>query len=306
MSTATDSRARRTAEADRTEAPAPGSEETGRGRSPRTSQPGAGGDGASPRTRRSRPPTRRYAVGLLGLLVPTVLVLAWHWASTAGVFAVYQLPPPASVWEAGVDLWSRGELTRHVAISTQRVLLGFAIGASIGLAVGAVVGLSRWSAVLLAPTVGAFRAVPSLAWVPLLILWLKLGEDSKVTLIAIGAFFPVYTMVAGALRHVDPHLVELGRAYGLRPLRLFTRIQLPAVLPTVVSALRLALAQAWLFLVAAELAGASMGLGFLLTDSQNNGRVDRLVLAIVLLALLGKLTDSVIGLVEARLLRRWM
>ncbi|NLG23164.1 MAG: ABC transporter permease [Actinomycetales bacterium] len=266
----------------------------------------ATGSGAPRRRRRWEIPHRAYAVGLLGLLVPAVLLAAWHWASSTGVFAVYQLPPPASVWEAGLDMWSRGELTHHVAISTQRVLLGFAIGASLGLVIGAFVGLSRWSSVLFAPTIGAFRAVPSLAWVPLLILWLKLGEDSKVTLIAIGAFFPVYTMVAGALRHVDSHLVELGRAYGLKPLSLFTRIQLPAVLPSVVSGLRLALAQAWLFLVAAELAGASMGLGFLLTDSQNNGRVDRLVLAIVLLALLGKLTDSIIGVAEKRLLRRWI
>ncbi|AXH95495.1 ABC transporter permease [Ornithinimicrobium avium] len=306
MSTVTDPRARGAAEADLDQGPGPEPGASDHGRSSRTGRRAGVGTGAAPGPRRPRLPTNAYAVGLLGLLVPTVLVVAWHWASTAGVFAVYQLPPPVSVWEAGVDLWSRGELTHHVAISTQRVLLGFAVGALLGLAVGAVVGLSRWSSLLLAPTVGAFRAVPSLAWVPLLILWLKLGEDSKVTLVAIGAFFPVYTMVAGALRHVDVHLIELGRAYGLRPLRLFTRIQLPAVLPTVVSALRLALAQAWLFLVAAELAGASMGLGFLLTDSQNNGRVDRLVLAIVLLALLGKLTDSVIGLVETRLLRRWM
>lgn len=305
MSTVTDRRAelaRQAVPADGSERPDPASGAGG------PSRPGShpGTDARPGAARRRGLLTRPYSVALLGLLVPAVLLGAWHWASTTGVFAVYQLPPPASVWEAGVDLWTRGELTHHVAISTQRVLLGFAIGASLGLAVGAVVGLSRWSSLLFAPTVGAFRAVPSLAWVPLLILWLKLGEDSKVTLIAIGAFFPVYTMVAGALRHVDAHLVELGRAYGLRPLRLFTQIQLPAVLPSVVSGLRLALAQAWLFLVAAELAGASMGLGFLLTDSQNNGRVDRLVLAIVLLALLGKLTDSIIGLAEKRLLRRWI
>ncbi|MGB9013095.1 MAG: ABC transporter permease subunit, partial [Aeromicrobium sp.] len=151
----------------------------------------------------------------------------------------------------------------------------------------------------------AVRAVPSLAWIPLLLIWLKLGEDSKITLVAIGAFFPVYTTVAGALKHVDPHLVEAARAFGLRGIGLFRTVQLPAVLPSVVSGLRLAMAQAWLFLVAAELAGASMGLGFLLTDSQNNGRVDRVLLAIVLLAVLGKVTDTVIGVVEKRFLNRW-
>jgi sulfonate transport system permease protein len=153
--------------------------------------------------------------------------------------------------------------------------------------------------------VGALRAVPSLAWVPLLIVWLKYGEESKITLVAIGAFFPVYTTVAAALRHVDPHLVEVGRAYGLRGASLFARVQLPAVLPAVVSGLRLALAQGWLFLVAAELLGASMGLGFLLTDSGNNGRTDRVLLAIVCLAILGKATDALVGLAEKYLLRRW-
>ncbi len=192
-----------------------------------------------------------------------------------------------------------------MAISTQRVLLGFAAGALLGLALGAVVGLSRLSSALLSPTIGAIRAVPSLAWIPLLLVWLKIGEDSKLTLIAIGAFFPVYTTVSAALRHVDPHLVEAGRAFGLRGFELFRTVQLPAVLPSVVSGLRLALAQSWLFLVAAELLASSMGLGFLLTDSQNNGRIDRVVLAIVLLAVLGKLTDALIGLAEKHLLRRW-
>ncbi|MWD30759.1 ABC transporter permease subunit, partial [Aquicoccus sp. SCR17] len=82
-------------------------------------------------------------------------------------------------------------------------------------------------------------------------------------------------------------------------------VQLPAVVPAVFSGLRLALAQAWLFLVAAELIASSMGLGFLLTDSQNNGRTDRLILAIILLAVLGKLTDWLLGLLERRALRRW-
>jgi sulfonate transport system permease protein len=158
---------------------------------------------------------------------------------------------------------------------------------------------------LLEPVLGAVRAVPSLAWVPLLILWMKLGEDSKITLIAIGAFFPVYTTVVAALRHVDPHLVEAGRAYGLRGVRLLTGVQLPAVVPSVISGLRLAMAQSWLFLVAAELIASSMGLGFLLMDSGQNGRVDRMLLAIVLLALLGKTTDALIGLAERSLLRRW-
>ncbi|WP_120493470.1 ABC transporter permease [Microbacterium phyllosphaerae] len=241
-----------------------------------------------------------------GFLLPALIIIAWQVVTTTGLVAPYLLPSPESVFAAGVELADRGLLWTHIAISVQRVLLGFAIGSVIGLGIAGIVGLSRIGDVLLSPTLSAVRAVPSLAWVPLLILWMQIGEESKVTLIAIGAFFPVYTTVASALRHVDPQLVEAGRSFSLRGWSLFRTVQLPAVVPSVVAGLRLALAQAWLFLVAAELIASSMGLGFLLTDSQNSGRVDRIILSIVLLALLGTITNALLVLVEKYLLRRWV
>ncbi|WP_341958085.1 ABC transporter permease [Microbacterium sp. LWH13-1.2] len=243
---------------------------------------------------------------IAGFLLPALILTAWQVVTTTGLVAPYLLPSPESVFAAGVELAERGLLWTHIAISVQRVLLGFAIGSVIGLAIAGIVGLSRIGDVLLSPTLSAVRAVPSLAWVPLLILWMQIGEESKVTLIAIGAFFPVYTTVASALRHVDPQLVEAGRSFSLRGWSLFRTVQLPAVVPSVVAGLRLALAQAWLFLVAAELIASSMGLGFLLTDSQNSGRVDRIILSIVLLALLGTITNALLVLVEKYLLRRWV
>lgn len=247
----------------------------------------------------------RWGRGLLGTLVPLALLGLWQAATTLGWVSSSQVPTPASVYSAGLELLEGGTLARHVAISTQRVLIGFAIGAALGLAVGALVGLSDLADALLGPFIGAIRAVPSLAWVPLLILWMKIGEDSKVTLIVIGAFFPVFTTVYLALRHVDKNLIEAARAFGLKGTRLLTTIQLPAVVPAVFSGLRLALAQSWLFLVAAELIASSMGLGFLLLDSQNNGRIDRLILAIILLAVLGKTTDALLGLAERKAIKRW-
>ncbi|WP_445337066.1 ABC transporter permease [Clavibacter sp. CFBP 8614] len=241
----------------------------------------------------------------VGLVVPAVVVGLWAVVTATGAVPAHLLPAPLDVVRAGVQLAEQGILGPYVAISLQRVLLGFALGATVGLVLGAVVGLSRVGRLLLAPTAGAFRTVPSLAWVPLLLLWMGINEDSKVTLVAIGAMFPVYTTVAGALRHVDPHLVEAGRAFGLTRIPLLVTVQLPAALPAVVSGLRLALAQSWLFLVAAELLAASMGRGFLLTESSSNGRVDRVLLAIVLLAVLGAVTDAVVGLVERVLVRRW-
>jgi sulfonate transport system permease protein len=248
-------------------------------------------------------PGRPFVLG--GALLPLGLLAIWQANTALHFLSVVRLPSPATVAAAGAELLSRGSLLEYVRVSAVRVALGFGIGASAGLAFGALTGLSRGWNVALGPTLGAVRAVPSLAWVPLLILWLKIGEPSKVTLIAIGAFFPVYTTVSGALRHVDRGLVEAGRAFGLTGYRLLTTIQLPAVLPSVISGLRLALAQAWLFLVAAELIASSAGLGFLLVDSQNNGRVDRILLAIVLLGILGKLTDSILGLFERWATGRW-
>lgn len=297
-----------------TSAPArPAPQADGRGEPPATltqydSQLGysAAGTALASRRRGSRDLPRFVRI-LGGALLPLTLLLVWHLVATFEIVPPHRLPSPAAVWQAGTDMWTAEQnlLGGYIAISTQRVLLGFAAGAAVGIVLGSVVGLSRWASVLLAPTIGGFRAVPSLAWVPLLILYLGIDEDSKVTLIAIGALFPIYTTVAGSLRHVDPHLVEVGRAFGMNRLTLLGRVQLPAVVPSVVSGLRLALAQSWLFLVAAELIASSMGLGFLLIDSGNNGRIDRLFLAIVLLGVLGKTTDALLGLLERFLLRRW-
>ncbi|MEU8382318.1 ABC transporter permease [Streptosporangium sp. NPDC048865] len=245
----------------------------------------------------------RRAGPLAGLVVPVAALAAWQAAGAAGLFTQGQLPPPSAVLAALGELVRRGELWLHIAISGQRVLLGFAAGAALGLALGAAVGLSAPVRALLSPGVAALRAVPSLAWVPLLVLWLGIGEGPKIVLVAIGAFFPVYTTVFTALTHVDPHLVEAGRAYGLRGVRLLVRIRLPAAAPAVFAGLRLGLAQGWLFLVAAELIASSMGLGFLLIDSQNTGRTDILLLSILLLALLGKAADAALGLVERRVVR---
>lgn len=249
---------------------------------------------------------RRLLAGLgAGLVLPVLLVIGWHLLAASGQFSPAQLPAPLDVVAALGELAGRGELWQHIAISVQRVVLGFAAGAGFGLVLGGIVGLSARARSFLAPTIQAVRAVPSLAWVPLLLLWLGIGETPKITLVAIGAFFPVYTMIAAALEHVDSRLVEVGRAYGRSGLRLFLQVQLPAIAPPALSGLRLGLAQGWLFLVAAELIASSIGLGFLLIDSQNTGRTDILLLAIVLLALLGKLTDAVLGVAERALLRRW-
>ena len=165
------------------------------------------------------------------------------------------------------------------------------------------VGLSRLAHALLEPTFQALRAIPSLAWVPLLLLWLGIDEGSKLALIAIGGFFPVYMGVTSGIRDVDRKLIEVARMAGLSGVALARRVLLPAALPAILTGLRNGLSLAWMFLVAAELIAATRGLGFLLTDGRETGRTDIVLAAIVLLAILGKISDSLMARVERRSLR---
>jgi sulfonate transport system permease protein len=241
---------------------------------------------------------------VVGLVVPILLLAVWQLVTAAGLFSASQLPPPGDVLAALDGLLRRGELWTHLQASLSRVLLGYLAGVVAALALGSLIGLSVIARGLLAPTVAALRTVPSLAWVPLLLLWFGIDETPKVLLVAVGAFFPIYTTTASALSHVDPQLLEVGRAYGRHGASLLTTVMLPAAAPELVNGLRLGLANAWLFLVAAELIASSKGLGFLLIDSQNTGRTDVMLLAIVLLAGLGKLSDSALGALEHRMVRR--
>ena len=271
-------------------------------RAPEVTDTGADTD-TQQSSRWRRPRVSWFGAVLLGLILPVVLLAVWQWAATGGAFSSSQLPTPSAVFSALVELIERGTFWGHVAISVQRVLLGFAIGASCGLVVGSLVGLSHTASRLLSPTIQAFRAVPSLAWVPLLVLWMGIYEGPKVTLVAIGAFFPVFTTVASGFMHADRKLIEVGRAYGLSGASLVTGILLPTAAPTIFAGLRLGLAQSWLFVVAAELIASSKGLGFLLIDSQNTLRTDILLLAIISLAILGKTTDFILATIERRTLR---
>lgn len=236
-----------------------------------------------------------------GWVLPLALLALWEAVVQAGWVGAHLLPPPSELVRTLHDLATDGALLGHIGISSLRVLAGFAIGASLALLVGAAVGLSRQAEAYLDPTFQALRAIPSLAWVPLL-LWLGIDEAPKITLIAIGAFFPVYLNFVAGIQNVDRKLVEVGGIFGLKGWALVTRIFLPATLPNLFTGLRSGLSLAWMFLVAAELIAATRGLGYLLTDGRETARADLVIVAIIVLALLGKLSDGVLQRAEKRLL----
>jgi sulfonate transport system permease protein len=256
---------------------------------------------ADPVKRRSALP--RYVTPLIGLIIPVTAAVLWELAVRWGWSNGRLVPPPSVIYATFAELASTGELQRHALATVARVAAGFSLGVVAGTILGALTGYSVTLFRLLDPTFQALRAIPSIAWVPLFILWLGIFEASKITLIAVGVFFPVYLGVMGAVMSVDRKIVEVGRAFRLSGFQMVRRILLPAVLPSYVIALRSGLGLGWMFVVAAEFMGASEGLGFLLVDGQQLGKPAQIVAAIVAFAVIGKITDWLIVGLSAPFLR---
>ncbi|ARM89220.1 aliphatic sulfonates ABC transporter permease protein SsuC [Rhizobium sp. CIAT894] len=240
---------------------------------------------------------------MVGILFPVVLFAAWEILVRTGTVGGRLMPPPSKILYTVYTLAASGDLATHVGATLRRVTIGFAFGSLAGTVLGALTGYSRLLARLLDPTLQALRAIPSIAWVPLFILWFGIFEASKVALIAVGVFFPVYLGVYGAVVGVDRRIVEVGRVFRLSGLELIRLILLPAVLPDYVLALRAGLGLGWMFVVAAEFMGASEGLGYLLVDGQQLGKPDQILAAILIFAIVGKATDSLLLIATTPFLR---
>jgi sulfonate transport system permease protein len=232
---------------------------------------------------------------LLGLALPVVLALGWEMAVRWGLAEGRLMPPPSRIFDTLYQLAITGELWLHIGATLARVGSGFFLGVVAGTLIGALAGASRLSREILDPSLQGLRSVPSIAWVPLFILWLGIFEESKIALIAVGCFFPIYLGVLGAIQSVDRKTVEVGHIFRLSRPALVRRILLPAILPAYVVSLRQGLGLGWMFVVAAEFMGASEGLGYLLVDGQQLGKPDQIIAAILTFAVIGKITDGLLA-----------
>jgi sulfonate transport system permease protein len=235
-----------------------------------------------------------------GAIVPIILLFIWEIASKAGWVAPNLLPAPSTVLGTINDLGKSGDLWKHIGITVYRVAVGFVIGVGVATVLGAVTGYSKIIHDLIDPLLQSLRSIPSLAWVPLFLLWMGIQETPRIALIAVGVFFPVYLSLMSGIRSVDRKLVEVGKIYRLTGLQLIQRVFLPATIPDYIVGLRSGLGLGWMFVVAAEMTGASQGLGYLLVDGQTTGRPELTIASIFLFAILGKISDSAIALVSGR------
>jgi sulfonate transport system permease protein len=271
--------------------------------------PGAGAPGTAGLTliRPARARRRAFTIARVPRLArraigPLAAIALWQLACSRGLFTSFELASPVAVLGAARELAAQGVLQSNLLISLQRVAIGLLLGVGTGVFLAVLCGLFWVGEDLIDPVIQAFRAVPILGLVPLVIIWFGVGEAPKVFLIALGCLFPVYLNTYAAIRNVDNRLVEAGRTFGLSRLGLVSRVILPGALPGFLVGLRFALVGSWIIDVVAEEINAQSGLGYLINQAQSTNRIDVMCCCLTIYAILGLVADAVVRLLERRLL----
>ncbi|MEI7027089.1 ABC transporter permease [Paenibacillus sp. y28] len=268
------------------------------GAEPLGSGTGASGDRSGARTGHSR-----LQAFWRGALLPVSILAVWQICGELGLISPLLFPAPLTIGAAFVKLAASGELHSNLQISMLRALGGFVLGGGLGLLFGLAVGLFRHTEKALDPSVQMLRMIPHLAVAPLFVLWFGIGETSKVLLIAKGAFFPLYINTFIGIRNVDNKLFDVARVLGFSRFKQLIRLVLPAALPSILLGVRLSLGVAWLGLVVVEIMGSTSGIGYLMSDARQFSKTPVVFVGIIIFAIVGKLTDSLVRWLERRLLQ---
>jgi ABC-type nitrate/sulfonate/bicarbonate transport system permease component len=233
--------------------------------------------------------------GALQLCALPAAILALWWALSAlGLVNAYLVPSPQKVFAAWLALVRSGELGRHLGVSLYRVFAGYGISVFLALPLALLFHYSRGLEKLFHGLLEFLRAVPPLAMIPLLILWLGIGEASKLAVIVLATFFPVFLNALGGFDSMDGRWLELSRSLELGFFRRLRQVLIPAALPQIVTGLRLGFGYAWRALLGAELFASAAGLGYLISDAQEMARVDRVFTGILTIGFLGLIFDALL------------
>ncbi len=255
--------------------------------------------------RGSRPPRGRALALRLGAIAAFLAL----WSLLSGAVVVLKLfnpiflPGPWLVLGNVLDMAVRGQLWIHLAATLERVALGFGAGAALGVGLGLAAGHLTPIRHVVEPLVELLRPIPPLAMLPMFIVWVGIGETSKVGFITYATFFPIFLTTITGVRQIDPILLRAAQSLGARGVGLFTRVILPAALPDILTGLRLGVALAFFVIVISEFIGAEHGLGYLINDGRNFFLVPQMLGAAVVLGLLGYAGNGLVRLLERRLTR---
>jgi len=238
------------------------------------------------------------------LAVPLLLLAVWHVSAMSGVVSAYLLPPPEAVFQTACNMAVSGDLARHLGASMNRICSGFFISITAGCILAAV--LARFSLLekLLDLPLSFMRMTPPLAVIPLLILWLGIGEATQQAIIILASFFPTFLNARAGFSRLDNSYKELAASLHLSFFDYARYLALPAAIPSIVTGIRLSFGYSWRALIGAELIAASTGLGYMITDAEQMQRVDEVMVGIFLIGLVGWSLDSLFRLLSIKLLGR--
>lgn len=240
---------------------------------------------------------------LFRILVPIILVAGWEISSRLGYIKPIILPSPSAIISTFGDMIRSGELFTHLGISIVRVLHGFALGALAGIILGIFIGLFKSVDQALSILLGVLRPIPIMAWIPVLILWMGIEESSKVTVIAIGSFWPVLVNVIDGIKNVDKKYLEVARILEKNKFQTLTKVVFPAALPNIFTGMRVGIGIAWMCVVAAEMIAATSGIGYLIMYSRELLQSDVMFVGVFSIGLTGVLIDRLLKLAEIKILK---
>lgn len=240
--------------------------------------------------------------GYAAILGIAVLLLIWETVCRLGWVSPLFLPSPTGILAAGWEMLTKGELLQNTGASLYRILLGYALGASVGIVVGLLLGFSKWAEAMGTPILFSLYPIPKIALLPLIVLWLGIGELPKVTIIALGVFFPVVINTYSGVKNVDAILIKAAVSFGSNHLNVIRKVILPGALPVIFAGLKLAAGTSLLLLVAAEMIAAKQGIGSMILHYGNLMITTKLMVGVVVLSLLGLAFNRGLQWLETRLL----
>lgn len=236
------------------------------------------------------------------LIFFAVIIALWEWSVRANWVSPLFLPAPSEILRAFYELAAAGMLWTHVSISLFRIASGWSVGVLSGLALGVAIGLWSLARAVGIPFVSALFPIPKIALLPLLILWLGIGEASKIATIALGVFFPTVIAVYSGIDGVPRNLIRMGQSFDMPPRAVVWKIVLPGALPSILAGFRISASIALILLVAAEMIGAQYGIGAFILAAGNTMRTDQLMAGVAMLSILGLLIGTVLSRIERRVL----
>lgn len=253
---------------------------------------------------RSELPPLLYVILSVGAFV--LLGLFWALLTSGGVISPLMLPSPGSVLRTAVELFTNDTLISDIAVSTYRIMAGFFLAALLGVPLGILMGSLKVAEAFFEPLIGFVRYMPASAFIPLLILWVGIGDIQKILLIFIGTFFQLVLMVMDVAKNVPQELLDVSYTLGAKRWDVFRYVLLPASLPGILDTLRITCGWAWTYVIVAELVAAVSGIGYRIMKAQRFLQTSEIIVGILIIGILGLVIDLLFKMVYRRLFMKWI